>query len=100
MNKFLGIGNLTKDVELSYTTSADPLAVAKFTIAINEGYGEKQKVDYIPVIVFGKRAENCEKYLSKGSKVSINGKLKIENYQKDGNWRTSANVIAEEIEFL
>jgi single-strand DNA-binding protein len=100
MNVVVLIGNLTKDPDVRYTTSNDPLAVARFSIAVNEGYGDKQKTYYPNIVVFGKTAENCEKYLSKGSKVAIKGHIQTGSYEKDGHKVYTTDVVAENVEFL
>lgn len=96
MNKFIGIGNLTHNPETK-TTSAG-MAVTNFTIAIN-GYKEGE-VDYIPCTVFKVQAENVAKYCHKGSKVAVDGKLQIKQYEKDGVKKYSTSIICNFVEFL
>lgn len=97
MQKWIGIGNLTKDVE----KVSDNLA--KFTIAIPEDYvkedGERP-VQFFTIICWNKLAENCAKYLTKGSKVFVCGKLQNRSYEKDGITRYLTEIVAKEIEFL
>lgn len=100
MNKVIIIGNLTKEPNVSYTTSNDPLCVCKMTVAVNEGYGDKKQTAYIPVTVFGKVAENCERFLSKGSKICVQGRIQTGSYEKNGQKVYTTDVIAENIEFL
>lgn len=100
MNSVILIGNLTRDPELSYKPSNDPLAICKFTIAINDGYGDKARVDYPSIVCFGKVAENCDKYLKKGSKVGVTGKIQTGSYEKDGRKVYTTDVIASSVEFL
>lgn len=100
MNLWNGIGNLTRNPEVSYKPGNDPLAIAKMTIAINDGYGEKQRTDYINITCFGRLAENCEKYLSKGSKIAVAGKIQTGSYEKDGKKVYTTDIIASNIEFL
>ena len=100
MNKVILIGNLTDDPEVRYTTD-DRSAVAKFSVAINDGYGEKQKTSYPRIVCFGKTAENCEKYLSKGRKVAIEGRIQTGSYvNKKGDKVYTTDVIADRVEFL
>lgn len=94
MNQWQGIGNLTRDVELRYNGD---LAIAKFTIACNEYPDE---VDFIYITVFGKTAENCNKYLSKGKSVGVTGRLKTSTYEKNGEKRTSYEIRANRVDFL
>jgi len=100
MNKVTIIGNLTKDPELSYTTGQNATAVCRITVAVEDGYGEKKRTSYIPVVVFGKQAESCEKYLRKGSKVGVVGRLQTGSYEKDGRKVYTTDVISESVEFL
>jgi len=95
MNTVNLIGNLTRKPEVRYTTSQEPMAICRFTVAVNEGYGEDKKASFIPVTVFGKQAENCEKYLDKGSKVGITGRLKSGSYEKEGRTVYTMDVIAD-----
>ena len=100
MNNVILIGNLTKDPEVRYTTANEPTCVARFSLAINSGYGDKQRTDYPNIVVFGKQAENCERFLSKGSKVCVQGKLQTGSYEKDGHKVYTTDVAAERVEFL
>jgi len=100
VNIWNGIGNITKDPEVNYKAGNEPLAVCRLTVAINDGYGDKQKTYFIPVTVFGKSAENCERYLAKGSKVAVTGKIVTGSYEKDGRTYYTTDVIADRVEFL
>lgn len=100
MNIVQLIGRLTRDPELRYTTGENQTAVCRFSIAVNTGYGDRQHVDYPSIVVFGKRAENCEKYLSKGKQVAVVGRIQTGNYEKDGRRIYTTDVIASEVEFL
>lgn len=102
MNKLILIGNLTRDPELSQLPSG--VSVCKFGIAVNRTFtnanGERE-VDFFNITAWRGLGENCAKYLSKGRKVGVVGSVQIRNYEdKDGNKRTSVDVIAEDIEFL
>lgn len=100
MNNVTLIGRTTREVELRYTTSQT--AVARFPLAVERLVkdGEK-KADFPNIIVFGKQAENCEKYLAKGRKVAIQGRLQTGSYEdKDGKRVYTTDVIAERVEFL
>ena len=98
MNSVTLIGNLTKDPEVRYTTTGT--AMGKFSLAINSGYGDKKRVDYPNIIVFGKTAENCEKYLHKGSKCAVRGKIQTGSYEGKNGTVYTTDVIADEVEFL
>ena len=100
MNNVTLIGRTTREVELRYTTSQT--AVARFSLAVERPVkdGEK-KADFPNIIVFGKQAENCEKYLAKGRKVAVQGRLQTGSYEdKDGKRVYTTDVIAERVEFL
>ena len=98
MNKVFLVGNLTKDPELRYTQSGK--ATARMSIAINQGYGDKQTTDFFNLIAWEKTAELCDKFLSKGSKILVDGRLKNNNYEKDGVKHYGVDVIVISIEFL
>lgn len=103
VNTVLLIGRLTKDPEVRYTTG-NQMAVARFSVAIDRGKdknGESRGADFPNVIVFGKTAENCEKYLSKGSQVGIQGRIQTGSYtNKEGQKVYTTDVVAERVEFL
>ncbi len=99
MNRVNLIGRITNKPELRYTSSSIP--VTSFRIAVNQGYGDNKKTDFIPIIVWKNQAENVCKYLDKGSLVSIEGRIQTGSYKdKDGNNRYSFDVVAESVEFL
>ena len=99
MNKVQLIGRLTKDPELRSTQNGTN--VAKYTIAINTGYGEKQQTQFINISTWGKSGEFVSKYFKKGQSIGIVGRLNSNNYEdKNGNKRYSLEVITEDIEFI
>lgn len=101
MNQVILIGNLTRDPEVRYTTGINQTAVCNFSIAVNDGYGEKQYTSFIPIVVFGKIAENCGKYLAKGRKVAIHGRIQTGSYvNRDGQKVYTTEIIADNVEFL
>lgn len=102
MNKVILIGNLTKDPEGGETTSG--ILYSRLSIAVNRPFtdenGERQ-ADFFNVTVWRAQAQNCLKYLFKGKKVCIVGRLQNRTYEdKDGNKRMATDIIAEEVEFL
>ena len=103
MNSVVLIGRLTKDPELRYT-SGTQMAIATFTLAIDRGKdknGESKGADFPRVMVFGKSAENCEKFLKKGRLVGIQGRIKTGSYENDyRNKVYTTDVIADRVEFL
>ena len=95
MNKWVGIGRLTKDSELKFTPGKGT-ANLSFTMAIDDGYGENKKTYYIPVIVWGKSAENLCSRLIKGTQVAISGKIVARSYDaKDGTKKYVTEVVAD-----
>jgi single-strand DNA-binding protein len=101
MNKFVVTGNLTKDSELKFVPSTG-MAVVKFTIANNEGWGDKKTVSYFNCTAFAKTAEAIANYTQKGSKVLIDGKIQLGSYdKKDGSGKAyTTDLIVNQIEFL
>lgn len=102
MNKVFLIGNLTRDPEMSETSSGIPFC--RLGIAVNRPYsgsdGERA-TDFFNVTVWRTQAENCGRYLKKGSKVSVVASLQNRSYEdKDGNKRQVTDIIANEVEFL
>ena len=100
MNTVTLIGRLTKDPEVKYTAGENPTAVARFSIAVNDGYGENERTSFINIVAFGKQAENCERFLSKGRQVGITGRIQTGSYEKDGRTVYTTDVIASRVEFL
>lgn len=102
LNQVFMMGNLTTDPELKYLPSGAP--VCNFSVALNSKYKSgnemKDEVSYINVVVFGKTAENCAEYISKGSKVLIQGRLKQERWEKDGRKHSVVKVISNVVNFL
>lgn len=103
-NKTILVGNLTRDPGLKYTP--DGKGVCKFCIAVNHQYkgkdGEtKKEADYFVIITWGKTAENCSKFLSKGRTVLVDGRLKNRTYEtQDKQKRNVTEIIAETVTFL
>jgi single-strand DNA-binding protein len=94
LNKVIIIGRLTKDVELKYTQSGK--AVAQFSIAVDDGYGDNKRTYYPNIVVWGKSAETCGNCIAKGSKVAVSGKLTTRSYDgKDGKKVYVTEVVAD-----
>lgn len=100
MNKWEALGRLTRDPEVRYSQSG--MAVARFSLAVDRRFakeGEKQ-ADFFNITAFGKLGEFAEKYLKKGTKIALVGRLQQDEYtNRDGQKVTTLGVIAEEIEF-
>lgn len=100
MNSVQLIGRLTKNPEVRYTNGNNPMAVTTFTLAVDRKTKEKQ-ADFIRITVFGRQAENCERYIQKGSKVAVEGRIQTGKYEdKDGKTVYTTDVIANHVEFL
>lgn len=100
MNSVILIGRLTKDPEIRW---AGEMAIATFTVVIDRPTkrGEEKKTDFPRVTVFGKQAENCEKYLAKGRLVGIQGRLQTGSFtNRNGDTVYTTDVIANGVEFL
>ena len=104
LNKTMLIRNLTRDVELKYTTSG--AAVANFGLAVNRTYtnSDGEKVDdvcFIDVVAWNRLAEIAGEYLSKGSPIFVEGRLQMDSWeQEDGQKRSKLKVVAQNIQFL
>lgn len=104
-NKAFLIGNLVRDPELRYTTSGIP--VARFTVAVNRPKPKsaansqgKDDVDFIPIVAWRRLAEICGEYLKKGRPVAIEGRLQVRTYEKGGEKRVDARVVADGMQML
>ena len=103
MNKVVLMGRLTRSPEVRYSQGAEPLAVARYTLAVNRrmkknGNGE-QEADFIPCVAFGKSGEFADKYFRKGQMVAVTGRLQVRSWDKDGERRYTTEVIIEEQHF-
>lgn len=93
------VGNLTSDPELKYTNGGK--AICTFTLAVTSGFGDKQKVDFINIVAWGKQGENCGKFLVKGQPCAVSGKITTGSYTaKDGSKRYTFQVTANDVMFL
>ena len=98
MNKAMIIGNLTKDPELRKTAS--DISVCTFTVAVSRPFN-REETDFIPVVVWRGLAENCSRYLAKGRKVAVFGRIQTRNYEdNNGQRRYVTEIIADDVEFL
>ena len=102
MNKVILIGNLTRDPELTTTTSG--VSICRFSLAVQRRFtnseGERE-TDFINIVVWRNLAENCHKFLRKGSKAAVVGTLQTRSYDaQDGTKRYVTEVVADEVEFV
>ena len=102
MNKVILIGNLTRDPELSQTNSG--ISVARISIAVSRKFANQdgsRETDFFNVTAWRAIAENCAKYLKKGSKIAVIGSIQNRSYEaQDGSKRFTTDIMADEIEFL
>jgi single-strand DNA-binding protein len=98
LNQCQFIGRLGKDVELRYTPQNDP--VANLSLACGWKTKDKEGTEWVNVTAFGKLAEISGQYLTKGSQIFVQGKMKTEKYTKDGIDRYSTKIIADRIQML
>lgn len=103
MNKVILMGRLTREPEIRYSQSAEPIAVARYSLAINRRFkrdGEPD-ADFINCVAFGKTGEFAERFFKKGMMVAISGRLQVRSWddQQTGQKRWSTEVVVEEQEF-
>ena len=101
MNKWAGLGRLTRDPEIrkGKTSKGEEMLVARYTLAIDRK-GKDAGADFISCVVFGRGAEFAEKYLKKGTKIAVTGRIQTGDYtNKDGQKVYTTDVIIEEQEF-
>ena len=104
MNKIILIGNLTRDPEITTTNSG--VSVCRFSLAVQRGFASSQdsngpQADFFNIVVWRGLAENCHKFLKKGSKVCVVGRIQNVSYEaNDGTKRYSTEITANDVEFL
>lgn len=102
MNKVILIGRLTKDPEVRYSQGNTATAIARYTLAVDRRFKRENEpsADFINCVVFGKAAEFTEKYLSKGTKVAVTGRIQTGSYtNKDEQTVYTTDVVVEDQEF-
>lgn len=102
INRIVLVGNLTKDADVTYTPGGT--AIAKISLAVNRrvksGEGWADEVSYFDVQIFGKQAEGLKPYLLRGKKIGVDGYLKQERWEQEGQKRSRVVINANEIELL
>lgn len=102
MNRVILIGNLTRDPELQTTNSG--VSVCRFSLAVSRRFANaegEREADFINITVWRNQGENCHKYLKKGSKCAVIGRIQTSSYDApDGSKRYTTDVVADEVEFL
>ena len=102
MNKVIEIGRLTKDPEIRYSQGASSTCIARYTLAVDRKFKQEGQptADFINCIAFGKLGEFAEKYLHKGTKIAVTGRIQTGSYtNKDGQKVYTTDVVVEEQEF-
>lgn len=101
-NRVILIGNLTKDPEIRYTPGGTPVATMRLAVSSKFKQGDETKEDtlFIDTVVFGKQAESCSHYLSKGNPVLVEGRLRERKWESDGVQRSKFEIIANTVRFL
>ena len=103
MNKVILMGRLTRDPEVRYSQGEQATAVARYTVAVDRRFrrdGDSQTADFIGCVAFGHQAEFTEKYLRKGTKIAVVGRIQIGSYtNRDGQKVYTTDVVVEEQEF-
>lgn len=101
-NKLILIGNLTRDPEVRYTPGGTP--VATISLAVNSKYSQngemKEEVLFINAVVFGKQAESCGEFLSKGNPVLVEGRLRERKWESEGVQKSKMEVLTSNVRFL
>ncbi len=104
MNKVTLIGRLARDPEVRYSNGEQPMAIARYTLAVDRRMrrdGGEQTADFISCVAFGKQGEFAEKYLHKGMKIAINGRIQTGSYKnRDGQTVYTTDVVIEDHEFV
>lgn len=104
MNKVILMGRLTRDAEVRYTQGENPMCIARYTLAVDRRFSRKdengQNADFISCVAFGKSGEFAEKYLHKGTKIAVTGRIQTGSYtNKDGVRVYTTEVVVEDQEF-
>ena len=103
MNKVILMGRLTRDPEVRYAQGENAMAIARFSLAVDrrrQNNADGQTADFINIVAFGRLGEFAEKYLHKGTKVALSGRIQTGGYtNKDGVKVYTTDIIAEDIEF-
>ena len=103
MNKVVLMGRLTREPDVRYSQGENPMAVARYTLAVDRRFrrdGNDQSTDFISCVSFGKTAEFAERYFHQGTKIAISGRIQTGSYtNRDGQKVYTTDVVVEEQEF-
>lgn len=102
MNKVILMGRLTRDPDVKYTAGDNPMAIARYTLAVDRRFKRENEAtaDFISCVAFGKAAEFAEKYFRQGTRIVVSGRIQTGSYtNRDGNKVYTTDVAVEEQEF-
>ena len=105
MNKVILVGRLTRDPNVTYTSGNEPMCVARYTLAVDRrgrrnDSGDQPTADFIGIVAFGRDGEFAEKYLRKGTRILVEGRIQTGNYtNKEGQKVYTTDVVVEDQEF-
>lgn len=102
MNKVILMGRLTRDPDVKYTAGDNPMAIARYTLAVDRRFKKENEAtaDFISCVAFGKAAEFAEKYFRQGIRIVVSGRIQTGSYtNRDGNKVYTTDVVVEEQEF-
>lgn len=105
MNRVILLGRMARDPEVRYTQAAEPLAVCRFSVAVERPFSRNRQegeptADFINCVCFGKRGESIGQYFRKGNRIAVTGRLQVSSYtDQQGNKRYSTDVVVEDFEF-
>lgn len=101
LNNISVIGRMTRDLDgraFGYTPNGK--ARLNISIAVNDGYGENEYTSYFDVVIWGKTAENIKPYIGRGKQLCINGRLRQDRWEKDGQKNSRVTIVAETVQLL
>jgi single-strand DNA-binding protein len=101
MNKWIGTGRLCGEPEVRYSQGENAMAIARYRLAVDRRFKKdnEQTADFISCVAFGKAAEFAEKYLHKGMKIAVTGRIQTGSYEKDGQKVYTTEIVVEDQEF-
>ena len=101
LNNYSVIGRMTRDLdERAFAYTQNGKARLNISIAVNDGYGDNQYTSYFDVLVWGKTAENIKPYLGKGKQICINGRLRQDRWESNGQKNSRVVIVAETVQLL
>lgn len=101
LNNYSVIGRMTRDLdERAFSYTSNGKARLNISIAVNDGYGDNQYTSYFDVVVWGKTAENIKPYLGKGKQICINGRLRQDRWESNGQKNSRVVIVAETVQLL